>query len=463
MDITKKIKLKRDEREGHVTAMSALLKAAENEERGFNDEEQSDFDGNESMIKTIDIEIGNLERMELATGKSKAVPVEEVDDKNSSGSGARVKSNQNPKLFLARQAHALFMTSGSRVDAAEYAKSVMGDDEMSAILRVPSKVIERATVATGQAGVVGYAAELATIQQANSAFIEMLRATSIVARFPGRQMDFAGDSSIKIPRQTGGAKGSFIGENKPIPVGALSFDDLTLTPKKAAIIIAATNELLGKSSPSALQLIQDDIIAGTGETIDTLFVSATAGTAVAPAGLLNGATSSASAGATLANIDADLKTMTNALIAANVPMTTPVWIMNPTRLNSLSHLRDGSGAKAFPEVANGMLGSYPVLTSTNVTDSEVILTDASQVIVASDYAPILSISEDATLVMDDTVPAPTIGEEVDAAAALGAGAVSADRISSMYQQDAVAIRLKMGIDWGHRHIAGTYLLTGVAW
>ena len=463
MDIAKKIKLKRDERLTHVTSMEALMKTAEDEERGFTDEEQNDFDSQESMIKTIDIEIGNLERMDLAVGKSKAVPVEEVSDKNPAGSGARAKSNQNPKLFLARQAHALFMTGGSRADAADYAKSVMGDDEMSAILRVPAKVIERATVAPGQAGVAGWAAELTTIQQANSAFIEMLRASSIVARFPGRQMEFAGDSSIKIPRQTGGAKGAFIGENKGIPVGALSFDDLTLTPKKAAIIVPATNELLAKSSPSALQLIQDDIISGTGETIDTLFVSATAGTAVAPAGLLNGAATSISAGATLANIDADLKTMTNALIAANVAMTTPVWIMNPTRLNSLAHLRDGSGAKAFPEVMNGMLGSFPVLTSTNVTDSQVILTDASQVIIASDYAPILSISEDATLVMDDAVPAPTIGGEVEAAAIAGLAAAVEGRISSMYQQDAVAIRLKMGIDWGHRHIAGTYLLTGVAW
>lgn len=461
MDITKKIKLKQEERLKHVTAMETLMKAAEDEERAFTDEEQASFDEAESMIKTVDIEIGNLERVEAATAGSKAQPVEEIDgDKKAP---ATAKSNQDPKLFLARQAHALFMTDGSRTDAAEYAKTVMGDNEMSAILRVPSQIIERATVAPGQAGVTGWAEELTTIQQANSAFIEMLRAASIVARFPGRQMDFGGDSSIKIPRQTGGAKGAFIGENKGIPVGALSFDDLTLTPKKAAIIVPATNELLSKSSPSALQLIQDDIIAGTGETIDTLFVSATAGTAVAPAGLLNGAATSASAGATLANIDADLKTMTNALIGANVPMTTPVWIMNPTRLNSLAHLRDGSGAKAFPEVANGMLGSFPVLTSTNVTDSEIILTDASQVIIASDYAPMLSISEDATLVMDDSVPAPNIGAEVDAAIAGAGAAPAADRISSMYQQDAVAIRLKMGIDWGHRHIAGTYLLTGVAW
>ncbi len=461
MDITKKIELKRAERLKHVEAMQTLVTLADTEERGLTDEEQTDFDSNESMIKTVDIEIGNFERMETATAGSKAVPVVPVEDtKKAPFAGARAKSNQDPKLFLARQAHALFMTDGSRSDAADYAKS-LGDDEMSAILRVPNQVIERATVASGDSTTAGWAAELTTIQQANSAFVEMLRAASIVARFPGRQMEFAGDSSIVIPRQTGGAKGAFIGQNKAIPVGALSFDDLTLTPKKAAIIVPATNELLAKSSPSALQLIQDDIIAGTGETIDAIFIGKAIGTAIAPAGLLYGATATASAGATLANIDTDLKTMTNALIAANVPFTTPVWIMNPIRLNSLAHLRDGSGAKAFPEVANGMLGAFPVITSTNVLSSEVVLTDASQVIIASDYAPTLSISEDATLVMDDA--GVNIGAEVDAAIAGAGAAPAADRITSMYQQDSVAIRLKMGIDWGHRHIAGTYLLTGVAW
>jgi HK97 family phage major capsid protein len=463
MDITKQIKLKRDERAAHVAAMELLMKTAQDEERGFTDEEQTDFDSNESMIKTVDIEIKNFERMESVAGKAAAQPVTEVKEEKSvpAGAGARAKGMHDPKLFLARQAHALFMTQGNRGDAAEYAKSI-GDDEMSAILRVPSQVMEKATVAVGDSVTSGWAAELTTIQQANSSFIEMLRAASIVARFPGRQMEFAGDSSIVIPRQTAGAKGAFIGQNKAIPVGKLAFDDLTLTPKKAAIIVPATNELLSKSSPSALMLIQDDIIAGTGETIDSLFVSTTAGVAnVSPAGLLVGAATSASAGATLANVDTDMKTMINSLIAANVPFTRPVWIMNPIRLNSLAHLRDGAGGKAFPEIANGMLGSFPVITSTNVTDSVVVLTDASQVIIASDYAPVLSISEDATLVLDST--SINIGEEVDAAIAGAGGAPAADRISSMYQQDAVAIRLKMAIDWGHRHVAGTYMLTGVAW
>jgi HK97 family phage major capsid protein len=460
MDITKKIKLKQDERLVHTDGMEALIELAGTEERSFTEEEQTDFDSNESMIKTIDIEIGNLERMQASIG-TKAVPIAEVKEVPA-GQGARVKFNADPKLFLARQAHALFMTNGNRSDASEYCKQVMGDDEMSAILKVPAKVIERADVAIGDSITGGWAPQLTTINQANAAFIEMLRAESIVARFPGRQMEFGGDSSIVIPRQTGGAKGSFIGQNKGIPVGALAFDSLTLTPKKAAIIVATTNELLAKSSPSALQLIQDDIVAGTAETVDTLFVSDDAVSAgISPAGLLNGATTSASGGATVALIDADMKLMIGTLLAANVPMTRPVWIMNPARLNSLAHLRDGAGGKAYPETLDGMLGSFPVIVSTNVTSTEIILTDASQVIIASDYAPILSISEDATLVLEDTVPAATIGAEVDSIHATTT--VGADRIASMYQQDAVAIRLKMAIDWGHRHIAGTYLLTGSAW
>ena len=139
MDITKKIKLKQDERETHVTAMEVVMTAASDEERGLTDEEQTDFDNNESMIKTIDIEIGNLERMEAAVGVSRAQPVKEVSD-DPKRTPATMKYNHDPKLFLARQAHALFMTEGSRGDAAAYCKQI-GDDEMSAIMRVPKQIM----------------------------------------------------------------------------------------------------------------------------------------------------------------------------------------------------------------------------------------------------------------------------------------------------------------------------------
>lgn len=459
MDISKKIALKLEEREKHTKAMEDLIAKAEAEERGFDEEEQKDFDSNESMIKTIDIEIENLERMEKAIGTQKARPVEPVQPEVAPRITS--KSMQDPKLFLARQAHCLYMTGGNRTEAAAYAKT-LGDDPLAQLLSIPAKALEhmitRATTGAGTTQDPTWAEPLTTIQQANSAFIEMLRAASVVARFPGRQMAFGGDNTIEIPKQDTGAAGSWVGEGAPIAVGSLGFSTVTLTPKKAAIIVPSTAELLRKSSPSAMMLIQDDIVAGTATTVDTKFISGDAEVArVSPAGILQGITGIVSTGATLANIDADLKAITNSLIAANVPMTSPVWLMNPTTLNSLSHIREGTGAKAFPETERGMLGAYPVIASTVVGTDSVILTDASTVAIASDYAPIIDVSEDATLVMEsDQALVTDISSEILATTA-------ADRIQSMYQHDQVAIRLKMAIDWVRRHDTGTDHLTGVAW
>lgn len=457
MDISKKITLKLDERETHTKGMEDLLAAAEAEERGLNEDEQKDFDSHESMIKTIDIEVENLERMERAVAAQKAKP---AAPKGEGAPRVEVNEVQDPKHFFARQAHALYMTGGSRGDAAAYAKS-LGDDSLAKVLSIPEKsfemILEKATTGSGTTGDAAWAGPLTTVMQASSAFVEMLRSASIVARFPGRQMAFGGDNQIDIPRQTAGEGGTWIGENAPIRVGKLAFDTLTLTPKKTAVIVPSTAELLRKSSPSAMMLITDDIVAGTAKNVDTKFVSDDAVSAgVSPAGLINGIAGTASAGATLANVDTDLSTLTGSLLGADVPMTSPVWIMNPVNVNFLAYLRDGGGNRAYPEVLNGTLVGFPIIQSTAIAKTSIIFTDAPQVVIASDYMPMIDVSEDATLVMEDTDPVPDISSEILAT-------TEANRIQSMYQHDAVAIRVKMAIDWIRRHDVAVDHLHTVAW
>lgn len=466
MDITKKISLKLQERETHTKAMEELLAKADGEERGFDEDEQKDFDQHESMIRTIDVEVENLERMERAVAAQKAKPAKPEQAPAEHQPKVTVKSMQDPKLFFARQAHCLYMTGGVRSEAAAYAKSI-GDDPLAQVLAIPAKafeaMIQKADAPIGTTTDATWAGPLTTVRQASEQFVEMLRAASVVARFPGRQTEFGGDNQIDVPKQNAGTGGSWIGETSPIRVGKLGFETLTLTPKKSAVIVPSSAELLRKSSPSAMMLIQDDIIAGTATNIDAKFISGDAAVAgVSPAGILNGITGTASAGATLANIDTDLKTMTNSLLSANVPMTNPVWMMNPANLNTLTYLRDGNGNRAYPETLQGMLVGYPVITSTTIGVDSVIFCDAPQIVIASDYMPLISISEDATLVMEDTDPVNQVGQEVEAITGGGVGAGD-DRIQSMYQTDSVAIRVKTAIDWIRRYDEAVDHLTSVAW
>jgi HK97 family phage major capsid protein len=315
-------------------------------------------------------------------------------------------------------------------------------------------VIQRATVIPGGAGVTGFAEELVQINQANEAFIELLRPMSVLANFPGRPMSFDGAGSIKIPRQTVGSTGGWIGEGGAIKVDRLTLDSVELTPKKNANIIAVSNELLARSTPSAMAIIRDDILRGIATSIDTKFLSSDAASAgVSPAGIQTyDGSSTASAGDTLDNITTDLKAAIAAMLTVNMPMARPIWLINPIRLNALKFIRDGLGAYAFKdEINQGTLAGYPYLTSTSVTDSVVMLVDAAQVIIATELAPEISISQDATIHMSD-------GPDAD----IGGGG-SATPVQSMFQTDSTAVKAITRLDFAARYAECTQVITGVSW
>src|SRR3546814_7122383 len=65
----------------------------------------------------------------------------------------------------------------------------------------------------------------------------------------------------------------------------------------------------------------------------------------------------------------DLGKLRLAVLTANIPMTQCGYIMSPRTLLFLENLRDGNGNKAFPEVAEGRLGIYPIGVTTSVPDN----------------------------------------------------------------------------------------------
>lgn len=439
-----------------ITAVQALRKTAivsmeklMDTDEGLDEAEQKKFDDFESEIKTLDHRLANLERTEQLIVAEKATSVVPAPV---TPAIVTPQLEQDKTLFIARQAHALFMAGGNRLTAAMYAKNTLGDDLLAKTLEMPADVIQRATVIPGASGTVGFAAELVQINQANSAFIELLRPMSIVARFPGRNMAFDGAGSIKIPRQTVGSTGGWVDEGDAIKVDRLTLDSITLTPKKNGNIIAVSKELLARSTPSAMQLIRDDILAGVATAIDTQFVSSDS-TAGRPAGIQTyDGTPTASTGDALANILADLKAAIGAMLAVNMPMVSPVWILHPVILNSLRFIQDGLGNRAFKdEIDAGMLVGYPFLTSTTCTQTVVMLVDGNQVIMATEMAPEISVSEDATIHMSDA-PDNDLG-----------GGGTATPVQSMFQTDSVAIKTTTRGDWAARYAECVQSITSVTW
>lgn len=445
-----------------LTEIETLQTLVETENRSFTEDESKSRKDAITEIKALKVRVGDMEETEallaskaapvtpIATPTTPVAPVAAAVSQAVITGGAPVK-DANASLFFAKQAHALFVTGGNRYSASQYAKDVMKDELLSKTFSLPQDIINKATVAPGDSVTTGWAAELVQVNQAASAFIDLLRAASVVARFPGRQMSFGGNGSIVIPRQTGGVSGSWVGEGKAIPLGALAFDDITLTPKKNAVIVAATNELLRRSDPSAMMLIRDDIVEGIATTIDTTFVDATAASATRPAGIQTyDGTPTTSTGNTLDQITADLKTLITAMDTALLPVEGRVWMMSPANRLTLSLIRDGLGTYAFKdELASGTLLGYPLLVSTTLPNDIVMLANGSNIIIASELAPQISISEDASLHVNDA-PADDIG---------GATTV----VANMFQLDQTAIRALTTLDWAARRTAVVQVLDTVAW
>ena len=342
-------------------------------EKTLDEGEQKTFDDLGKELLPLDASLKNLELVERLHAANSASPVAPVVVPTTPAVVTPM-ANADKTLFVAKQAHALYKAGGNRISAGIYAKNTLKDDLLAKTFEIPADVIQRATVLPGDATTAGWAAELVEINQANAAFIDMLRPMSIVARFPGRPMSFDGAGSIKIPRQTLGSNGGWVAEGGGIPVGRLTLDSITLTPKKSGTIVAISNELLERSTPSAMALIRDDILAGIAGTIDTQFVSADT-TAGRPAGIQTyDGTSVVSGGDTLALILADLKAAITAMLAVNMPMVKPVWLLNPAIVNSLRFMIDGMGNFVFKDELNsGTLVGYPYLESTTVTSTVVML------------------------------------------------------------------------------------------
>jgi len=154
----------------------------------------------------------------------------------------------------------------------------------------------------------------------------------------------------------------------------------------------------------------------------------------------------------LDQITADLKAAIAAMDTNNLPQAGRTWLMNPAIQLSLSLIRDGLGTYAFKdELASGTLLGYPLIVSNTVPADIVMLTSASNIIIASELAPQIMISQDASLEMDGA-PSGSLDTPT-----------TATQAQSMFQRDLTAIRCLTTLDWGARRAEVVQVITGVAW
>ena len=278
----------------------------------------------------------------------------------------------------------------------------------------------------------GFAASLVTENRLVGEFVDMLRAATVFDQLAGfRNVPF----NSKIPSQLTGGQAQWVGEGAPKPLTNPTYGEVEIKEHKLAAITVYTQELMRRSDPAVDVLVRDDLIEASKTLIDNTFLDAGAATAVRPAGVLNGVTATPNTGTTAAAYEADLLSLINTFVAANLSLDGSYFLMSETRAAQISLLRDALGNTYFQGMAlrgTRTLMGIPVITSQAVGD-KIILVKTSEILLAQDGGVDVSYSDQATLVDGGTT-------------------------HHLWQENKFAVRVEKFITWAKRRpIAAAYL------
>jgi HK97 family phage major capsid protein len=219
---------------------------------------------------------------------------------------------------------------------------------------------------------------------------------------------------------------------------------VVLADEVVRLISTASNDLFATDAASALQ-----------SALDVAFIDPSYGGVadISPPSITHGATRLTSGGATLAAVDADLKSMVDTLTTASMTLQSAAWIFHPRSATSLAFLRGSGGAPAFPGITakGGTLLGIPVVTSEACSSAGspgqrfAALVEASEILYADDNRTAIEYSGTATLQMND---APSTGAQPQV---------------SLWQQNLLAIKTTKFASWAPRRSGAVAVLESLSW
>ncbi len=225
-------------------------------------------------------------------------------------------------------------------------------------------------------------------------FLRSLRARSAAARLIelGSFIDLRGVASISLPRLSADfTQMAWVGEGGPAPVYSGSFGSVSLVPKKLMGLAPLTNELSNASAEAAEQIVSDLLEDSAARALDASLFSATAASALRPAGILNGITETpGTAGGGQAAMLADLKAMSAAVAAAGGGSQVVIVAALPQAIAL--------------QVLSGSDLDIPVVVGPALPSGTVIVLDSGAFASGFRADPEIDISESAVVHLEDTTP-----------------------------------------------------------
>jgi HK97 family phage major capsid protein len=439
MSLRKQIDSLQARRNKHLDAMSALAELAAGEDRLFSEDEQKAFDKDQGEVRDIDAQMQRLEAAEQMLARTAKPAPSPLDP----SPRLEVKAFKPfPGQAFARYAATLARAKGNLMQAVELSHRF--DDttpEVGAVLR--------AAVAAGTTADPTWAGPLVNYTVMANEFIEFLRPMTLLGQITGmRPTPFM----VKIPRQTAGSSAQWVGEGLSKPISSLAFDLVTLPFAKMAVISVITEELARLSAPNAEMLVRDDLALAIAQYMDQQFIDrSVAGVAnLHPASITNGNHAIPSSGNSVAHVTADLVAASQWMTDANIAMRAPVWIMHNHARDFLYSQRTSIDSFVWKEeMDRGLLMGKPYVVSNNVPLSaglsDIVLIDASEILLADDGQITLDASAEATLQMDSAPVTPPVAATV---------------MISMWQQNMLAIKAERYIFWLLRRAQASVSITG---
>jgi hypothetical protein len=243
----------------------------------------------------------------------------------------------------------------------------------------------------------------------------------------GLQLRFEGAGAISLPTMSAG-QAAFVGQGQPIPIVAYQTTaGIKLEPHKLALGTTLTYEML--NTPSAEDAVRAALTESAAQGLDSVLFSASAATADAPAGLLNGITATTPSTQTIASeaMVADLATLGGAI--ARVAGNNIALVAAPEQAVSIN-LR-------LPQLA------YDVLASKALAAGSVIAVATNAIVSAFENVPRIEASREVAQA-SDTTP-------------------GTQATTSVFQTDNIALRLILPASWGLRAPGAIAFVTGVTW
>lgn len=423
--------------------MSQINSSAANEQRTKTEDERKEFDALKSDIERLDADLAD-ERVLLEVQSKTSTPVNGRDSVNGSRARdgvTRINGTNRPKGHgFSCIIQALASAHIAKMDPAVLARRAWPDwpeiakeIEFMQWQRANGGDIHKAAAGAATTTSTSWAGPLAQIMPSTTEFIELLRPQTILGRISGF---VPVPWNTRVPRQDSAGAANWVGEGVSKPVTVMSFSSVDFPLYTMSKICALQKQLVAISNPSALPIVQREMLRQLIEFSDTqLLLSTVALSAgVNPASLTNGVTGTAASGTAEANMRQDLRALLASFSAANYPLTEVVLVTSEDIMFRLATAVNSLGARSFPDlgITGGSIFGVPAVASNSVTEEQIVGIHAPSVLVGSDNQLEVSISEEATLQMDDAPTSPP---------------TSATVLESLWQTNRIGIRVEQFQGW----------------